>query len=220
MNYSCLLHEEIEKGSTLGRVAQRLQISKEDAQRYLDAYKNEFEKYNNFTLEELKRFRKKLTIFKARFNVELESYKKKKQEEKATRDLEIKEESKAFNMPISKEELKEFKAIARLVANDEYLPVGYRKAKKPEPIVSNPKRYGFILPDDSKYEKCCKIQWTENIINDLKENFATKPTSYFCDKYGIQKNSMLEKAKKLGLKRTPETLKMIRSEARKRISKE
>ena len=82
MNYSCLIHEGVEKGSTLGRLAQRLQISKDDAQQYLDAYKNEYEKYNNFTLEELKRFRKKLTIFKARFNVELESYKKKSKKKK------------------------------------------------------------------------------------------------------------------------------------------
>jgi hypothetical protein len=47
----------------------------------------------------------------------------------------------AFHMPITAREQKIYKAIARLVASDEYRPVGYRKPKHQHDIVNNRRAY-------------------------------------------------------------------------------
>lgn len=132
--YSAILHREVDvNGLKIKYVASKLGLTYNRAYKLKNAYKSEFDDYDALSLDRIERLRIKATEV-----MEKSRARAKRIIEKRKLDSKI---DTAFHMPISKQELREFNAIAELVRRDEYLPIGYRKPKTPAPIVENIQNY-------------------------------------------------------------------------------
>lgn len=201
--YSCIIHKEVEvKGCHLTHIANLLGITYQHAYRLMRAYEPSFEEYNAMTLTRIinqrKNTKKMLTQIKA----------------KAERKANAKYVDKAFFMPITKNEKREFDAIKKMVMNDEYLPIGYRKPQEPERFIENKNAYDRIEPEDKeKPKKGNKTSWSVAMIDDLKTNYSNTLTRVFADRYKISCYCVDRKAKELGLSKDEAHIKAVRGKA-------
>lgn len=128
--YSCIIHEELNNGRKVSYIARKLGLTgkmvNELAQMYNGAWKNHYHIYSLIEITDKKTKAQEL------LNKISEDVKKIKT---------YKYIPHAFHMPITAREQREFVAIAKLVAKDEYLPMGYRKPKETLNIVNNKNNY-------------------------------------------------------------------------------
>lgn len=129
--YSCILHDELEKGGQLTALALTLGIPISTASKLVREYKECYRLESAMSLSDVVRMKKNAASLLRKTRLEAaELY-----------ELRKSYRSFAFHMPISEAEHREYMAIKKLVDKDEYLSPGYRKPKEDKPIVNNKNIY-------------------------------------------------------------------------------
>ena len=208
MMYSCIIHDEVKyKGMSLLRISQLLSISYKQAQKLLNAYHPSFEEYNAMSLM-------RIISSKEKAQKTMEQIKSKV----AQRYIAPIYSDKAFHMPITEEQEKEYNAIRKLVLADEYLPKSYRKPAEPEPIVRNKARYVFVPKEDDTVpnKKCNRIMWTQEMEDYLAQRYATTSISQVAQHLGVSNYSVERKARRMGIKKDKKYVSEARAENRRK----
>lgn len=196
--YSALIYREVEiKGKRLKFVASLLDLDQSKAWYYKYKYKPEFEEYNSMTIEKIIKMRAFAKHFLAKTRKRAKTMYEKRMFNDKSRS--------AFHMPISDEERKQYNAIARLVALDEYLPIGYRKNTDKAPIVSNQMAYSAPVVEKTPQSRIGKkrysFEWTPEREEEMRMLYPCTPTSELADRFGVNVRVLYDQAHKMGLKR-------------------